>query len=67
MSKVPKKDVNPSIDLITTVVKDHFLACACDVLGVTCILEPLVLPPGIHTASNAQKLAFNQQDSKDGG
>ena len=58
MSKDPKKDVNACIDLISTVVKGHFLACACDILGVTCIQEPLVLPPGIITAPNAQKLAF---------
>lgn len=56
--KDPKKDVDACIDFIFTVVKGHFLACACEEFGVTSIDEPLVLPPGIHTASDAEKLAF---------
>ncbi len=58
VTKEPKKDVNACIDFISAVVKGHFLACACDLFGVSSIDEPLVLPPGIHKASDAEKLAF---------
>ena len=49
--------MNACIDFIYTVVKGHYVACACDVLGIS-VDEPPVLPPGIHGATNAQKLAF---------
>ena len=58
MTKDPKKDVNACVDFINTVVKGHFVACACEVLGITSIDEPPVLPPGIHRASEREKLAF---------
>ena len=58
MTKDVKKDVNACIDFITTVVKGHFLSCACDLFGVTSLDEPLVLPPGIHTAPASEKSAF---------
>ena len=61
----PKKDVNACIDFITTVVKGHFLACACDVLGVTCIREPMVFPTSLLTASNVEKLAFINRIAKE--
>ena len=64
MTKEPKKDVNACIDFINTIVKGHFLACACDVFGVTSLDEPLGLPPGIERASNAEKLAFINRIAK---
>ena len=64
MTKEPKKDVNACIDFINTIVKGHFLACACDIFGVTSLDEPLVLPPGIQKASNAEKLAFINRIAK---
>ena len=58
VSKDPKKDVNACIDFITSIVRGHFLACACDLFGVRSIDEPLVLPPGINESSDVEKLAF---------
>ena len=58
MTKDPKKDVNACIDFISTIIKGHFLACACGIFGLSSLDEPLVLPPGIHMASNSEKLAF---------
>ena len=58
VTKDPKKDVNACVDFINTVVKGHFVACACEVLNISSIDEPPVFPPGIHKASDAQKLAF---------
>ena len=58
MTKEPKKDVNACIYLIYTVVKGHFLAGACSFFGVSSLDTPLILLPGIHTASAAEILAF---------
>ena len=35
LSKDVKKRVNATIDIINTVVKGHWLACACEILGIT--------------------------------
>ena len=43
---------------IYTMVMGHYVACACDVLGIPSIDEPPVLPLRIHGVTNAQKLAF---------
>ena len=58
MTKDPKKDVNACIDFITTIMKGHFLACACDILGVTSLAEPLDLPARIKKGSDLEKLAY---------
>ena len=58
VSKDPRKEVDACVDFITTVVKGHFLACACTLFGVNSTSEPLVLPPGIHDASATEKKAF---------
>lgn len=39
-------------------MKGHYLACACDLFGVGSLDEPLPLPPGIHKASDSEKLDF---------
>ena len=58
MTKEPKKDANASMDVINTIVKDHFLACACDLFGVISHDEQLGVPPGTEKAPNTEKLAF---------
>lgn len=58
VTKDPKKDVDACIDLIYAVIKGHFLACACDLFGVSSLQDPLILPPGIHTAEKPVQLAF---------
>ena len=58
VTKDPKKDVNACMDFIYTVVKGHYVACACRVLGISSVDEPPVLPPGIHKETDDHKLAF---------
>lgn len=66
MTKDPKKDVNACVDFINTVIRGHFVACACNLFGVSSTSEPLVdvLPPGIHKASDIEKLAFIEKISR---
>ena len=40
----PKKDVNACVDFLETVVKGHWLACACNVLGVGSLDDHLTIP-----------------------
>ena len=58
VTKEPKKDVDACIDLIYTVAKGHFLACACDILGVASLDQPIDLPAGILNGSRAEQLAY---------
>ena len=53
--KNPKKEVDDSLDFLLTIVKGHFLACACRVLGITALNSRVTLPPGIY------KVSINQQ------
>ena len=64
MTKELKKDVNACIDFISTVMKGHFLACACGILGVTSLDGQLTLPPGLHKASAVEQLTFINDISK---
>ena len=61
VTKELKKDVNACIDFISTVMKGHFLACACGILGVTSLDGPLTLPPGLHAV---EQLTFIYDISK---
>ena len=58
VTKDPKKDVNACVGFINTVVKGHFVVCVCQVLGISSLDEPPVLPSGIHTASECEQLAL---------
>ena len=64
VTKELKKDVNACTDFIGAVVKGHFLACACGILGVTSLDEPLTLPPGLYKASAIEQLTFINDISK---
>ena len=64
VTKELKKDVNACIDFISTVMKGHFLVCACGILGVTSLDGPLTLPPGLHKASAVEQLTFINDISK---
>ena len=45
-------------------MKGHFLACACALFDVDDLDDPLILPPGIHQASVAEKLAYIKKISR---
>ena len=57
-NKEPKKDVNASIDFLNTVVKGHWLACACDVLEIPDLDAHITLPPDLKKASPVEQLHF---------
>ncbi len=56
--KNPKKEVDASIDFLLTVVKGHFLACACKILGITSLNSRVALPPQIYKATIDQQWAY---------
>ncbi len=58
VSKEPKKSVDACIEFLDTVMKGHWLGCACEVLGITGLDEPFVIPPSILKGTPAQKLTF---------
>ena len=35
VSNDPKKEVNATIDFLFTIIKGHWLACACEILGIS--------------------------------
>ena len=39
-----KKGVNALLEFLETVIKGHWLACACDVLGLSSLDEHIILP-----------------------
>ena len=53
-----KKEVDASIDFLLTVVKGHFLACACKILGITSLKSRVALPPHIYKATIDQQRAY---------
>lgn len=46
MTKDHKKDVNATLDFLDAVIKGHWLACACELLGVNSLDAPIDIPPG---------------------
>ena len=58
MSKEPKKDVNATIDFFEVVLHGHWLACACEILGISSLDDAVTLPAGIKKASSSEKLRF---------
>ena len=56
--KDPKKEVDACIDFLLTVVKGHFLACACKILGITSLNSRVALPPHIYKATIDQQRAY---------
>ena len=58
VSNDPKKEVDATIDFLTTVVKGHWIACACEILGITDVNGPIRYPQGILTADPQKKREF---------
>ena len=54
----PKKAVDASIDFLLTVVKGHFPACACKILGITSLNLLVALPPHIFEATIEQQRTY---------
>ena len=61
VSNDPKKEVDATIDFLYTVVKGHWIACACEILGITDIDGPVKFPPGLFTADLEKKREFVEE------
>lgn len=60
LTRDPKKQVDATIDFIYTVVKGHWIACACEVLGIRDVDGPIKFPAGIFAADLETKWKFVQ-------
>ena len=58
MSKDPKKNVDATVDFLTTVVQGHWIACACEILGISSSDSPVTLPAGLKKAKPSEQLAY---------
>lgn len=58
VKKDPKKAVDATLEFLRTVVTGHFLACACQLLGITELDSHVQLPPGILKSSSGQQQAY---------
>ena len=56
--------VYATIDFLTTVVKGHWLACACDILGFSNVDGSIKVPPNLKKASAAEQRMFLEGISK---
>lgn len=53
-----KKHVDATIDLIYTVVKGHWVACACELLEISSAEGPIVVPEGLKKANPIEQCKF---------
>lgn len=64
MSNDPKKDVNATIDFLDAVVTGHWVACACQILGISSPNQEVTLPEGLKKATHREQLQFVKSISK---
>lgn len=57
VTKDPKKDVNATLDFLETVIKGHWLASACDILGVSSLDGAISIPVGLYKAAPSERRA----------
>ncbi len=50
--------MNASIDFLETVVQGHWLACACEILGISDLDEAVTLPARVLRGKPSEKLQF---------
>ena len=58
VSSDPKKEVDATINFLYTVIKGHWIACACEILGITDVEGPIRFPQRLFTADLQKKRAF---------
>ena len=61
MKEDPKKAVDATLEFLRTVVTGHFLACACQLLGITKLNSHIQLPPCINESSPDQQRTYVRQ------
>ena len=64
LSKEVKKQVDATIDFLYTVVKGHWVACACDLLGISDAEGPINFPRGIYKADGDKQREFVESIAK---
>ena len=58
LSNDPKKQVDATIDFVYTVVKGHWIACACEILGITDADGTINYPRGLLKEGLEKKREF---------
>ena len=58
LSSDPKKQVDATIDFVYTVVKGHWIACACEILGITDVDGTIDYPRGLLKEDLEKKREF---------
>ena len=53
-----KRAVDDTLDFLEVVIKEHFLAVACRILGITSINDKVVLPSGTFKVDASQQLQY---------
>ena len=61
LSTDPKKQVDATIDFVNTVVKGHWIACACEILGITDIEGTITIPRGLLKEDLEKKRKFIEE------
>ena len=57
VTKDPKK-VDAATDFLYTVLKGHWLACACNILGISTLDESINVPNGLYKATQSEQQWF---------
>lgn len=65
ISKDVKKQVDATIDILYTVVKGHWVACACEILGIPDSEGIIKFPADIHKANPAEQRQFVESIAKE--
>ena len=58
VSSEPKKALDACIDLLETVATGHWIACACDILGISSPDADIILPANLKSSTDSEKLLF---------
>ena len=53
-----KRDVDDTLEFLEVVIKGHFLAVACRILGITSLNNKVVLPSGTFKVDASQQLQY---------
>lgn len=60
VTKEPKKSVDATIEFLDTVIKGHWLGCACEILGIASLDDPFTLPPHIRKGKPKEQVLYVQ-------
>jgi len=64
VGKDPKKCVDATTEFFMTVVNGFWLACACEILGISGLNDPVHIPPEVQKGTPSQKLSYIKDIAK---